>query len=481
MSANVEGGVETKAAPRQEERRRAKAKGKGRTRLWLLLIAVLIGGGVWLYQRERAKQPAPAKPQGGRGAGGNALVSVAAARTGDIPIFINGLGSVTPLNTITVKTRLDGELTRVAFQEGQFVHQGDLLAEIDPRPYQVQLAQAQAQMARDQAQLNNAKADLSRYQYLSDNGLVPKQQLDTQASSVGQYEAVIKADDAQIENAKLQLTYCRITAPISGRVGLRQVDQGNIVHASDPNGLVVITQIQPIAVIFPIPEDSLSSVVQRWKAGQKLPVEAFDRSGQNKLVAGRLLTMDNQIDQATGTNRLKAVFENKENALFPNQFVNIRLLVETKKNKVLIPAVAIQRGPRGTFVYVVKQDKTVETRPITVGAMEGNDAAVESGLAADEQVVTDGVDRLQAGSKVQIAGQGRSGGGAEGQGRAAGGEDGQDKSGGGDGQGRTRGGDDGQDKSGAGGDGQGRSGRRGDGQGKSGGGEGQGKSRGGGQ
>ncbi|HEY7181867.1 MAG TPA: MdtA/MuxA family multidrug efflux RND transporter periplasmic adaptor subunit [Blastocatellia bacterium] len=422
MSANVKGGVETEATPRQVDEQRARAKGGGRTRLWLLLIAALIGGGYWVYQKERGSQPSNSpgaqdgKRQGGRGGGQNAMVSVATARTGDIPIYLNGLGSVTPLNTITVKTRLDGELTHVAFEEGQLVRQGDLLAEIDPRPYQVQLAQAQAQLARDQAQLNNAKVDLARYQYLSESGVIPKQQLDTQVASVSQYEAVIKVDDAQIDNAKLQLTYCRITAPIGGRVGLRQVDPGNIVHASDPNGLVVITQIQPIAVVFPIPEDSLSSVLQRWKAGQRLPVEAYDRSGQTKLVAGRLLTMDNQIDQATGTNRLKAVFENKQNALFPNQFVNIRLLVETKKNKVLIPAVAIQRGPRGAFVYVVKPDNTVEARPVTVGVMEGNDAAVDSGIAADEQVVIDGVDRLQTGSKVQIAGAGRPGGGKHGAG-----------------------------------------------------------------
>jgi multidrug efflux system membrane fusion protein len=413
MSANVKGGVESEATPRQVEEKLARAKGGVRTRLWLLLITALIGGGYWAYQKERASQPSnspgatDAIRQGGKGGGQSAMVSVAAARTGDIPIYLNGLGSVTPLNTITVKTRLDGELTRVTFKEGQLVRHGDLLAEIDPRPYQVQLAQAQAQLARDQAQLNNSKVDLARYQYLSNSGVIPKQQLDTQVASVSQYEAVIKVDEAQIDNAKLQLTYCSITAPISGRLGLRQVDPGNIVHASDPNGLVVITQIQPIAVVFPIPEDSLSSVLQRWKAGQRLPAEAYDRSGQTKLVAGRLLTMDNQIDQATGTNRLKAVFENRENALFPNQFVNIRLLVETKKNKVLIPAVAIQRGPRGAFVYVVKPDNTVEARPVTVGVMEGNDAAVDSGIAANEQVVVDGVDRLQTGSKVQIAGAGK--------------------------------------------------------------------------
>jgi membrane fusion protein, multidrug efflux system len=379
-------------------------KRKNRTRLVFLLIAALLGGGVWAYQRTKTRQASDAaNSQQTKRQPPAVLVATAPARSGDFKVFLNGLGAVTPLNTITVKTRLDGQLTRVAFREGQFVRQGDLLAEIDPRPYEVQLAQAQAQLTRDQATLNNSKADLARYQYLSDKGIVPKQQLDTQASVVAQNEAVIKVDDAQIDNAKLQLTYCKITAPISGRIGLRLVDPGNMVHAADTTGLVVITQIQPISVLFTIPEDSLNTVAQKLRTGVRLPAEAYDRTGQTKLMAGQLLTMDNQIDPNTGTNRLKAVFDNKSAALFPNQFVNIRLLVDTQKNKVLIPAVAIQRGPKGTFVYVARPDQTVEVRPITVGAMEGAEASIDKGVVAGEQVVVDGVDKLQAGAKIQTA------------------------------------------------------------------------------
>ena len=403
MSANIQDIIETNEPPPQEqERRQSRTSGRGRTRLWLLLLAALIGGGFWVYEQSQSKRADAARQQA-RGAAPGVPVAVASARVGNIPVYLSGLGSVTPLNTITVKTRLDGQLTRVAFKEGQFVRQGDLLAEIDTRPYEVQLAQAQAQLARDQAQLGNAKTDLARYQYLADKGVIPKQQLDTQASVVNQDDAVINVDEAQIANAKLQLTYCSITAPISGRVGLRLVDPGNIAHASDANGLAVITQVQPIAVLFTIPEDSLNPVLQRLRSGGTLPAEAYDRSGQTKLVAGRLLTMDNQIDPNTGTNRLKAVFENKGNALFPNQFVNIRLLVETRKDKILIPAVAIQRGPRGTFVYVVRPDQTVEARPVAVGVLDGADASIESGLTANEQVVVDGVDKLQPGGKVQIS------------------------------------------------------------------------------
>jgi multidrug efflux system membrane fusion protein len=330
-------------------------------------------------------------------------VSVAPVRKGDIPFYLNGLGSVTSFNTVTVRSRIDGQLLRIAFQEGQFVKQGDLLAQIDPRPFETQLANAQGQLARDQAQLGNANLDLQRYKTLSADGVITRQQYDTQAATVRQFEGVIKADQSQIDNAKLQITYCSITAPLSGRIGLRLVDAGNMIHATDQNGLVVITQVEPIAVLFTIPEDSLSQVLKRLHGGEHLAVEAYDRSGQTKIAEGRLQTVDNQIDQSTGTTRLKAVFENKDNSLFPNQFVNVRLLVETRKDRILIPAVAIQRGPQGTFVYVVSEDQTADVRLVQVGTIEGIEASIDSGLSERELVVVDGVDKLRAGSKVQIA------------------------------------------------------------------------------
>jgi multidrug efflux system membrane fusion protein len=293
----------------------------------------------------------------------------------------------------------------VLFREGQIVSSGDLLAKIDPRPFEAQLIQAEGQMARDQALLKNAQLDLQRFRTLWEKAAIAKQQLDTQEALVHQYEGAVKADQGQIDNVKLQLVYCRITAPISGRVGLRLVDPGNIVRATDPNGLVVITQLQPITVIFPIPEDSLSQVLGRLKTGEPLPVEAYDREMRERLAVGSLLTVDNQIDPTTGTVRLKAIFPNQKHELFPNQFVNTRLLVEVRREATVVPSPAIQRGPQGTFVFVVKADQTATVRPVTVGEIQGGEASVKTGLSPGELVVVDGTDRLREGTKVELKAQ----------------------------------------------------------------------------
>jgi multidrug efflux system membrane fusion protein len=379
-----------------------------KSRLWLWLILIVAAGGAAVYFGPRVTQAVvqDKTKQTAKGNAGNAPRSVPvvamAAHKGDMPVYLNGLGSVTAFNTVTVRSRVDGQLIKVAFQEGQFVKEGDLLAEIDPRPYQVQLQQAEGQLARDQAMLNNANVDLERYRVLFAQDSIPKQQLDTQESQVRQFGATIKTDEAQINNAKLNLTYSIITAPLTGRIGLRTVDQGNMIHASDANGLAVIVQLQPIAVVFNIAQDSLPQVTGKVNAGQKLPVFAYDRDLKQKLAAGTLLTIDNQIDPATGTVKFKGSFENKDLSLFPNQFVNARLLVDTKRNAVIIPTAAIQRSPQSTFVYVVKEDSTVEVRNIVVGLTEGDDAVVDSGVTAGEVVVVDGIDKLQQGAKVTV-------------------------------------------------------------------------------
>ena len=301
---------------------------------------------------------------------------------------------------------MDGELIKVAFEEGQLVHAGDLIAKIDPRPYQVQLEQAEGQMARDEATLNNAKVDLKRYEVLMGQDAIPKQQLDTQVATVRQSEGAIKSDQATIDSAKLQLVYCDIHSPLSGRIGLRMVDQGNMVHATDVNGLAAITQLQPIAVIFNIAEDHLPDVTKKMRAGAKFLVEAWDRDMKKKLATGILLTIDNQVDQTTGTVRFKASFPNEDDSLFPNQFVNARLLLDTKRSVVIVPAAAIQRSPDSMYVYVVKSDNTVEVRNIVSTLTEGDQSAIDRGLEAGEKVVIDGVDKLQPGAKVTMGGKG---------------------------------------------------------------------------
>ena len=327
-------------------------------------------------------------------------VVVATARKGELPVYFNGLGTVTAFNTVTVRSRVDGQIVKINFTEGQYVKDGDSLIEIDPRPFQVQKEQAEGQLAKDQAQLKNAQLDDERYQMLFKEGVIPKQQLDTQQALVGQSEGAIKADVAQIDNAKLQITYSHITAPISGRVGLRLVDIGNIVHATDTNGLVVITQLQPIAVLFSLPQDQLPQVMARMRSGAPMIAEAYDRDNSEKIATGKLLTIDNQIDTTTGTYKLKAVFDNSRNELFPNQFVNMHLLVETEKNVIIVPTTAVLHGPKGSYVFAVSRDNTVKMHDVTLTHSTGDVTALSAGLAPGEVVVVDGQDKLQEGSKV---------------------------------------------------------------------------------
>ena len=368
-----------------------------------------------------------APPTKGNQLRGQAIpVAVTKAESRDMPVYLTGLGSVEAFNTVVIKTRIDGQLVQVPIKEGQQVKKGQLLAVIDPRPYEVQLAQMVANLNKDKATLKDANTNLVRFQALYAEGVIARQQLDTQISLVGQLEGTIGADQAQIDAVKLNLVYTRITAPVSGRIGLRQVDVGNMVHAGDANGLLVVTQLQPIAATFTLPEDNLMTVSQHMHAST-LQVDAYSRDDQTKIASGTLLTIDNQIDPATGTGKLKVVFPNLDESLWPNQFVNIHLLLEVHKNATVIPAAAIQRGPQGAYVFVVKPDKTVDMRIVTPGLSAGSLTAIDSGITPGETIVTDGQDKLQAGGKVEIRSGSGSGTGSPG-GGTRGGADGTQKS-----------------------------------------------------
>jgi len=375
-----------------------KRRVHSRTRARLPLLALVVGLGALAVGCSKS-DPKPANGRGGNG-GAPMPVTVSSAERRDVPYYLTGLGSVTAYYTVNVKSRVDGQLTEVKFREGQLVKEGELLAVIDPRPYQVALEQAQAALYRDQASLRDAQLNYTRFKgLLQDSGAMSQQQVDTQKSTADQFDGAVRNDQATIDSAKLNLIYCHITAPVAGRIGLRQVDPGNIVHAADTTPMFVITQLQPIAVMFTLPEDNLPAVSQHL-AKAPLSVEAYSRDDQTKLATGKLLTIDNQIDQTTGTGKLKSVFDNRDNALWPNQFVNIRLLLDTEKNATVIPAAAVQRGPQGTYVFVVKQDNTVDVRPVTIAFTQSNISVLSTGLTPGEVVVTDGQDKLQASSRV---------------------------------------------------------------------------------
>lgn len=370
-------------------------------RWWVwVLILIVAGIAVWYLRKSAAKQSQSASAAAHRLANQALPVSVATAAKGNLPVYYTGLGTVTAYYTVTVHSRVDGEIMKVYFKEGQFVHQGDALVEIDPRTYEVQLEQAVAQLAKDTASLKDATLDFNRYTSLYASGVIPKQQLDTQTSTMEQGKGAVAADQAAIASAKLELVYCHITAPITGRIGLRLVDPGNIVQTTDATGLIVITQLKPIAVIFTLPQDELEEVYKELRARDRLPADAYDRDDSTKIASGYLETIDNQIDTTTGTYKLKAVFSNSNGALFPNQFVNIHLLVDTDKGVTLVPAAAVQRGPQGTYVYVASQN-VAHVRTVKTGITQGNVMVIQSGVQPGEEVVTDGLDKLTDGSKIE--------------------------------------------------------------------------------
>lgn len=390
----------------------------------VVLLALCIGGGWWWSHRAASAadgaSPAPATPSGGRsdstgkddpgaagrkgGArGGTPSVVLARVRNGDLDVWSDSLGTVTPLANVTIHSRVDGQLLRVLYKEGQRVHSGDLLAEIDPRPFQVTLDQALAQLARDRALLDNARTDLERYRDLAAHDAVPRQTLDTQTSLVAQYEATLRNDQAAIDSARLQLSFCRIEAPVDGQVGLRQIDPGNMVHAADATGLVTVAQMDPISVLFSLPQDQLPQIQKRLRSRLPVRLEAYDRSGATLLGKGSLASLDNQIDTTTGAIKLRGSFANRDGTLYPNQFVNLRVLLDTRQQVAIIPTAAIQRGADGPYVYVLNADQTVSVRKVVPGPADRSELAVESGLHEGEQVVIDGTDKLREGLPVKIA------------------------------------------------------------------------------
>ncbi|GEJ57108.1 efflux RND transporter periplasmic adaptor subunit [Anaeromyxobacter diazotrophicus] len=382
---------------------------RGRWALAVVAVALLAAGAVWLLRGRGADQPKGGAAAAGAQAQRPVPVAVAVAARRDVPIWLEGLGNVVAYQTVTVKPQVDGRLDQVLFREGQAVRKGDVLAQIDPRPFQAQLRQAEGALARDQAQLRSAKLDLERYRSLAAEKLVPQQQADQQIAVVGQLEGAVHIDDANIATARLNLDYARITAPIDGVTGIRVVDPGNVVHASDPNGLVVVTQLDPIAVLFTLPQDQLTAIASAQARG-RLAVDLYARDGTTLLGSGQLLVIDNQINQATSTVRLKAVAPNPKRALWPNQFVNARLRLGTREGALVLPASAVQRGPNGTFVYVVGADSTVSPRPVEVEATVGDLAVLAKGVAEGERVVTEGQNQLRPGAKVAPREPGKPGG-----------------------------------------------------------------------
>ncbi|MFH6786195.1 MULTISPECIES: MdtA/MuxA family multidrug efflux RND transporter periplasmic adaptor subunit [Methylobacterium] len=391
----------------------APPRRRGRGLAWLLVLLALAGGGYWAYRtylpdgfkRSETQQATGRRGGGRRGAGGEGpqAVGVATVQKGDMPVVLSGLGTVTPLATVTIRSQVSGYLTQVGFREGQTVKAGDFLAQIDVRPYEALLAQYQGQLLRDQALLQNARLDLARYQTLNRQDSISKQNVDTQAATVKQYEGVVASDQAQIDQQKLNISYGRITSPVEGRVGLRQIDQGNYVTAAS-TGIVVVTQLHPISVLFTLPETVLSRVMDRLRAGATLPVRVFDRSDTTEIARGSLDTVDNQIDVTTGTVKLRALFPNKDDRLFPNQFVNARLDVDTVRDAALVPAAAVLRGTPGTYVYLLTGEDKVAVRPIEIGESDGVRTVVTKGLSVGDRVVVDGTDRLKDGAAVRVTG-----------------------------------------------------------------------------